>query len=100
MDFKYSSNSKQQTDTEYEQWFRKEVKASLNEAKRRRAKWIPHEVMLKEMAKEHRRLKRLRVSEARKRSYGTDMGATCDSRLGNSGLPEAAIAAIRHVGGF
>jgi len=87
MDVKYSSKDTHESNAEYEKRLQMEVEVGLTEAKSLRTRWIPHEVMLKKMDQERRRLKRLIVSRARARANGADLDTTGQQGLG-AGDPE------------
>lgn len=82
MDIKYSREDTLESNAEHEKRLQMEVEAGLNEAKSPRTRWIPHEVMLKKMDQERRRLKRLIVSRARARANGADLDTAGQQGLG------------------
>jgi hypothetical protein len=90
MNTRDSSRSTQIAETEYKKWFRKEVKAALREAANPKTKWIPHEVMLKKMAKERRKLKQLVLAEARAKAAHADLETTGAAGLGGGDTAQGA----------
>jgi hypothetical protein len=83
MDSKDLGESTWANHAEYKKWYRNEVKVGLREAANPKTKSIPHEVMLKKMAKERRRLKQLILAEARAKANGTDLDIAGSAGLGD-----------------